>query len=284
MELSMNIGHFKKRRNGCCPRSMQECAEITKRAGFNFVDFSGTDYLENDNWRERTEEIRNIFEKVGLTVNQTHAPYVFEKYNDDDYREYMMRAFEINSLVGSDYIVVHADKYIPDTLGYNPKRALTEIYDFYAPYVEYAKKKGFSVAIENLFEPVRDGVRTRYTSTIEEQLEIIEKFNDPSVVACWDFGHGKISNPEDPIAAMARLGSLVKCLHVHDNIRHFESDCHIPVYFGDTDWERAVKYLKSSDYEGKFTYEVGYATMPDSCVDDYAKFLYKLAKTLIEEK
>ena len=101
------------------------------------------------------------------------------------------------------------------------------------------------------------------------------------MVACWDFGHGKISNPKDPIGALARLGTLVKCLHVHDNIGHFESDCHLPIYFGDTDWEAAVKYLNTSGYSGKFTYEVGYATLPDALIADYAKFLFKLADNLV---
>ena len=280
MELSMNLGHFMYGR-GEEVRDILRCAEIAKNAGFNFVDFSANYYLEEDGWLDKTKRIKEGFDRIGLTVNQTHPPYVFEKYGEEDYKEYMRRAFEINAAVGSEYVVIHADKYIPGAKGYDPTEALTEIYDFYAPYVELAKKRGFSVAVENLFEPIRNGVRTRYTSTVEEQLEIINKFNDPAVVACWDFGHGKISNPTDPLAALAKLGSHVKCLHVHDNIGHFESDCHLPVYFGDTDWERAVKYLKDSGYTGKFTYEVGYAKIPSALVEDYAKFLYKLADNLV---
>ena len=82
---------------------------------------------------------------------------------------------------------------------------------------------------------------------------------------------------------MKRLGSLVKCVHVHDNITHFESDCHLPIYYGDTKWEEVIKHLKSSGYEGKFTYEIGYTVMPDSLINDFAAFLYKSAKTLLEE-
>ena len=282
MELSMNVCHFRARRSTEEKRDILECAQIVKRAGFNYVDFSGNYYLENENWLEETERIKNGFDKIGLRVNQTHPPYAFERYAEADYREYMKRAFEINRIMGAEYIVIHADKYIPDESGYNPERALTEVYDFYAPYVEFAKKSGFSVAVENLFEPIHNGIRTRFSSTVEEQLAIIEKFNDPAVVACWDFGHGKISNPTDPIGALARLGSLVKCTHVHDNMSHTESDCHLPVYYGDTDWEAVVKYLKASGYDGKFTYEVGFATIPDVLVQDYADFLYKLADNLVK--
>ncbi len=281
MELSINVGHFRGRRGTDEKRDILECAEIAKRAGFNYIDFSGNYYLENADWLEETKRIKEGFDKIGLTVNQTHPPYVFEKYSDEDYREYMRRAFEINKIMGAEYVVIHADKYIPDERGFNPERALMENYDFYAPYVEYAKKHGFSVAVENLFEPVRNGIRTRFTSTVDEQLAVIEKFNDPAVVACWDFGHGKISNPTDPLGALARLGNLVRSTHVHDNIVHFESDCHLPVYFGDTDWEGAVRHLKSIGYRGKFTYEVGYAVLPDALVQYYASFLYKLANNLL---
>lgn len=163
----MNVGHLMKRRDGTS-RDILECAKIVKDTGFDFIDFSGNYYLENDGWLEKTKKIKEGFDALSLKVNQTHAPYVFEKYGEEEYREYMRRAFEINAAVGSEYIVIHADKYLPGDDGYDSKRALCEIYDFYAPYVEYAKKSGFFVAIENLFEPVRDSVRTRFTSTIEE--------------------------------------------------------------------------------------------------------------------
>ena len=284
MELSMNTNYFLKIHETGLNRDYLECAEIAKEAGFNYIDFSGNYYLENDGWREETERIKAGLDKMSIKVNQTHAPYVFENYNDEDYKEYMRRAFEINGIVGSDYIVIHADRYVPGADGYKPEVALNTVYDFYAPYVEYAKKAGFSVAIENLFEPVRNGVRTRYTSEIDEQIAIIEKFNDHSVVACWDFGHGKISNGKDQRDALKRIAPYLKCTHVHDNTAHFESDEHLPVYFGDTNWEQTVDFLREIGYTGKFTYEVGYANLPDKFVREYASLLYRLADHLVNGK
>lgn len=283
MDVAFNVGYFQRRRDGAPPRDLVECGKIVKNAGFDFVDFSAYNYALNDGWLEKTERIKAGFDDLGLTVHQTHAPYVFETCSEEDYRENMRRCFIANKIVGSEYIVVHADKYIPKG-NYDPKAAITEIYDFYAPYVEYAKKEGFSVALESLFEPVRNGVRTRFTSTIEEHLEILEKFNDPSVVACWDFGHGKISNPKTYLDAIKALAPYLRCTHVHDNTTHFESDLHLPIYFGDTDWNAVIDCLDEIGYKGKFTYEVGYAVLPDPFVEDYAKLLYNMADYLVNRK
>jgi sugar phosphate isomerase/epimerase len=209
-----------------------------------------------------------------------HAPYVFDRYAEDDYKEYMRRSFVAAGMMGTKYMVIHADKYVPDANGYDFNKALTEIYDFYAPYVDYAKKHGFGVAIENLFEPREQTFRNRFTSKIEEQIAIIEKFNDPIVTACWDTGHGKVANYDAHIEEIAKLGSLVTCTHIHDNI--YGIDQHSPVYLGDCDWEGVVRHLHSINYKGNFTLELVYGTLPDALLPQYIQFCYDSAKYLVE--
>ena len=279
MDISINIEYLTKRRGNLENRPVTESARILKDAGFNYVDFCANGYIENGDWEQKTERIAESFKETGISVNQTHAPYVFDKYSDEDYKEYMRRAFIVNKIVGSDYVVIHADKYIPDGDGYDFNKALMANYDFYAPYVDYAKKNGMNVAIENLFEPREQGFRNRFTSKVEEQIAIIEKFNDPIVSACWDIGHGKVANGDSHIEEIAKLGSRITCTHIHDNI--YGIDQHSPVYLGDCDWEAVVRHLKSINYSGKFTLELVYGIIPDELLPRYMKLYYDSAKYLL---
>lgn len=278
MDISMGICYLRKRRGTTEARSMRECAKITREAGFRYIDFSGNYYIANDNWRETTEQVLKDFSDFGLTVDQTHAPYVYSGIEENVYREHMRRSFELAHMLGAKHIVIHADKYTPDADGFDFDKALTAVYDFYAPYVEYAKKAGLGVAIENLFDN-KHGPRTRFTSLVEEQIAIIDKFADPIVSACWDFGHGKCSYGKDHLEAMRKLGQRLTSTHVHDN--HWDIDMHQNIYFGDCDWEKAVAYLKEMSYNGKFTYELVYGVLPDALIGRYMKLFYDTADYLV---
>ncbi len=278
MDISMGINYLIKQRGTAEKRSMRECARIAHEAGFKYVDFFSEYCILEDDWRNRTEQVLKDFKDFEIEVDQTHAPFVYQEVDEAVYKERMHRAFEQAHMLGAKHIVIHADKYIPDENGYDFDKALTTIYDFYAPYVEYAKKLGLGVAVENLFD-FQEGPRTRFSSFVEEQIAIIDKFNDPIVTACWDFGHGMCSYGNDHLEAMKKLGSRLTCTHVHDNIGRM--DLHQSLYFGECDWEKAVAYLKEMNYTGKFTYEWVYGTLPSVLIVQYMKLFYDTADYLV---
>ena len=278
MDISMGICYLRKQRGTTEMRSMCDCARIVSEAGFRYIDFSGNYFVMEDDWRSKTEQVLKDFDSFGLIVDQSHAPYVYAGVEELLYKERMRRAFEQAHMVGAKHIVIHADKYTPDENGYDFDKALTAVYDFYAPYVEYAKKVGLGVAIENLFDNKR-GPRTRFTALVEEQIAIIDRFADPIVSACWDFGHGKCSYGKDHLDAMKKLGSRLTCTHVHDN--NGQSDLHQNLYFGDCDWETAAANLKEMNYTGKFTYEMVYGILPDALIGRYMKLFYDTADYLV---
>lgn len=77
MEISTNISYLKKRRGSTERRDILESAKILKDAGFKYIDFFVEDwYIDGDDYKERLEKLRNEFEKLGIIVDQTHAPYV----------------------------------------------------------------------------------------------------------------------------------------------------------------------------------------------------------------
>ena len=279
MELATNFGYLERRRGTAEARPAEECAKIIKTAGFNFVDLGVSKYAKMPNGKDEILKIKEILDKTGLVVEQTHEPSNWLDYSADEYKEIMQRAFEVSKMVGAKNIVIHADKYLADEKGFDSEKALEKVYDFYAPFVEYAIKNNLGVAIENLFEGDKTK-RTRYTSYVEEQLAIIKKFDHPLVTACWDFGHGQASYGKESLEKMKELGSLLTSTHVHDNI--YQLDLHGDIFSGEIDWETAMKYLRKMDYKGKFTLEQVYGTLPDGFVQDYMNYIYKATKFAVD--
>ena len=89
-----------------------------------------------------------------------------------------------------------------------------------------------------VFEKEKDDKsRVRFSSFVEEQIAIIDKYNDPLVTACWDTGHGNASyGYDESIEAMKLLGSRLTSTHIHDN--YYKIDLHCPVFLGNTKWEK----------------------------------------------
>jgi len=282
MELSMNVEYLKKQRGTSDQRDIMACAKIVKEAGFDYVDFAfyNHSYIASESWRTNIERILEGFNKIGVIVDQAHAPFVHAGLDEDVYKEYMRRGFEGAHILGANHIVIHGDKYKREEDTLDSVKALNDTYDFYAPYVEYAKKIGLGVAIENVPErSVRP--HTWYTARVEEQIELIEKFNDPIVTACWDFGHGMLSYAEDHIDALKKIGPYLTCTHVHDNHRGVSGDLHMTPFFGKCEWEDVMAVLKEIKYKGKFTFEMVYGTFPDALVGDYMKFLHRIGEYLV---
>ena len=174
---------------------------------------------------------------------------------------------------------------MPDEKGFNPEVALKDVCEFYSPFVDYAKKVNLKVAVENLFEgrtvegPTDFVSRTRYTSYVEEQIAVIEKFNDPIVTGCWDFGHGRVTYRHDYMEALKRVGKYITSTHVHDNF--WGQDLHNMPFHGDVKWEEVMAYLKEINYPGKFTMEAVYGSFPDALLPHYLKMWYETGKYLV---
>lgn len=279
MELAANLGWLEKRRKTTEKRSVEECAKIIKNAGFDYIDLDTVRYSKTPSGIADILNTKRILDKTGLTVEQTHEPSNWLDYSAEEYKEIMQRAFEASKIAGAKYIVIHADKYLPDENGYDPDKALATVYEFYAPFVEYAINNNLGVAIENLFEGDKTK-RARYTSKIEEQIAIIKKFNHPLVTACWDFGHGQASYGKESLDKMKELGSLLTSTHVHDNI--YQLDLHGDIFSGEIDWETAMKYLREIDYKGKFTLEPVYGSYPDEFIQEHINYVYKTAKFVVD--
>lgn len=211
-------------------------------------------------------------------IFKSHAPYAYHLYKDlPFYKEITRRAFEIGAILGVKHVIIHADlaQCRPET--YSPADALVTAYEFYAPFVEQARRLGIGVAVENLFDD--KAKRSRFTATVEEQLAIIDRFNDSCVGACWDVGHGHVMYGDNHLNEIKKLGSRICCTHVHDNSQ--KRDLHLGPYLGVINWKEVVAFLKEIGYTGTFTYELKPVAFPDFLMETYLKLLYDTGYCLL---
>jgi len=141
-----------------------------------------------------------------------------------------------------------------------------------------------TVAIENVFEdsirrcPQFDG-KSRFGSRIHELKGIIERFNDPSVRCCWDFGHASCAfGPDGMLEPMKEIGKYLVCTHVHDN--YYEKDLHLLPFLGNVNWEAHMQALKEMNYQGKFSFELVYGSYPDALLGKWLKHVHEIGEYL----
>ena len=84
MKLSINMGNY------TCRYSDAESIEIVKAAGFDAMDWSLMDMVDDkapfnqDNYRELALELRKICDEKQMPITQTHAPFSYAKDLWDD--------------------------------------------------------------------------------------------------------------------------------------------------------------------------------------------------------
>ena len=284
MELSINLGYIMGGRAAEKKRSLETAAHMCTEGGIRYVD-----YISNyaaDDWEKQAYCAREILDKEGLIVEQSHAPY--NRYgvyaSNEEFLEMLHRSFVSAKILGSKHVVVHADEYHV-TDHWDVKEIIEFTYDYLAPEAEYCAANGMNLAIENVFEdgskrhPPFDG-KSRFCSRIDEHVGIIERFNAPCVRACWDFGHASCAYGHEGMTdALHAVGKYLVCTHVHDNNKR--NDQHLMPYMGETCWQEQMRCLKDIGYQGKLSYEFVYGNIPDDMVPTWMKLLGEVGSKLI---
>lgn len=270
MELCVNITYFSK------TIGMEESSKILSEAGFKLFDY--TPRVKNKNWREEMKMMQECFAKYGLSVNQSHAPFNrYKSYESAEvHKKLVMDSLDAAIIMGSKYLVVHADEFDFDNMQYSPEKALSYNYEYFAPVVEKAEKNGVFIAFENVFT---DMDIPRNCSTVEELTAVIEKFNSDNVCCCWDFGHAAIAFGEKQDEAICAMKGKIKCTHVHDN--YFYADMHLIPCFGKIDWKSCMSALETAGKPDVLSFELVYGDIPQKTAADTAKLLYKTGEYLL---
>ncbi|MBQ7321350.1 MAG: sugar phosphate isomerase/epimerase [Clostridia bacterium] len=269
MKLGTSINLYAYYRGEKTPRPFVDQLRDTCRVGFRTLDIDFyeaahhrmiEDDLNCDGWEAKIEAVGNEAAKLGAEFVQSHAPFnknlfLYGKQPDAEYMEkydmLMRRAIVASGKLGVKWMVVHP---LTDTVHaeYDVAVDLATNLEYYKPYLELAKRHGVGLAIENMakFDPA---IRRVYCASPEEQADLIDAFGDPSVGACWDFGHARMMLSDQP-RQLRMLGKRLKATHVQDN--NGKRDSHlIPFVGGNIEWEKIMPCLKEIGYEGDFVLE-----------------------------
>lgn len=298
MELSTSTCLFPVHRQGgrtSIPDSIRLCREC----GFTHIDLNfcsagsqtSTNELVFPDWERRVDEIGELAAKLGVVFTQSHMPYDSNLYRtdiaplSDEYRawytEACRRAIIASGKLGVKWVVTHAQTAVGDeelSLDYNVKIN----HEFYAPFLELAKSNGTALAVENMAEFNPTKTVHRFTAIVEEQLAVINDFNDPDLQGAWDFGHAELVY-KNQVPQLRKLGKHLKATHVQENAK--QSDDHfVPFVRGTTPWEELMPLLKEIGYDGDFTYEIHgiMAKIPDELRVKMGKYCYDVGMYLID--
>jgi sugar phosphate isomerase/epimerase len=268
MECGINVLFF----SGAL--GVKGAAEAVSKAGFTKLDY--TPHLGNDNWESQMKSELEIFKEYGLKVHQTHAP--FNRYGSwgDNFGEYLERCAYATEFLGAEFMVAHGDEFDFKKMEFTPEAAMEYNRKIYLPYVERAKKNGYKVAFETVFDDC--GLR-RYTSRLDELYSFIKSFDSESAVCCWDFGHANVCFKRKAPEAIEKLGSLIQCTHLHDN---GGNDSHQIPMSGDIDWKATMTALKNTGFNGVMSIEYAHGYMPADIAKNYIQLSYDVTKYLSE--
>lgn len=279
MELGLNLNYICRDTADRTAQEIAAKAAYCRDLGYTSLDFLTS--ISRPDYKERALEVRAAMEAEGVYVHQSHAP--FNRYNKDrsveDFKYLVSRAIESAALLGSKYVVIHADEYrLAAGEAYDTDTVHNWTYDYLAPFVELADACGVGIAIEDLFEE-NPKVRSRHCSTTGELLRLIDRFPKGKLTCCWDFGHAQVAFGTDgAFEAFKTLFPHISCTHVHDN--YYNKDLHLLPFQGNLDWAAHMKYMRENDYKGNFTYEFVYGKMPPNLLHEYLIFAKKIADHL----
>lgn len=286
MELSTSTNIYFNRPDGShapIERSIELCAD----AGYRKMDMNFLDCVTfklpfvDDDYRPWLANIIRTAEDRGVRFSQAHAP--FYNFCDRNYpnREYMdrmiYRSVDCAAEMGIPWMVIHAGTDYEATMMVSSSKRINR--EYLMPLVDYASKRGVGIAIENLWE-YNIAPRRRYTTWIEELVDLVDSFNTPWVGACCDVDHVTLSGL-DQRAAILGMGHRLKCTHISDCV-NIDSDHYIP-FFGKTDWNAVMQALKDVNYQGDFTYEMHRYTihMPDALVPAALRYSVEVGNYLL---
>ncbi len=239
---------------------------------YSFYKFTEKNGYEADFFRMNSEEIvekylaseKELLDRYGLEVCQTHSPYPVWRHGDDEGNKYRLletlRSIELTAYLGSKYVVVHP---ITETFALPPQELRARNLDFYSGLIDIAKKNHVTICLENMWN-IRNG--NIFECTCEDPFETNDYIDTLNKLAgedifgfCFDVGHATLCGRYMK-NTLVTLGDRVKTLHIHDATKM--ADLHTVPYsqMGNganpfTDYQSLLEGLRAIQYRGAINFE-----------------------------
>lgn len=288
MELSANFSTYMR-------FGFDEGLKLCKNAGFDAIDYDLNCLVDNgcafnnDDYREEAVRIRKRIEDAGLHVNQTHTPFTFRHWDNEEFYNNtiyprIVRSLEISALLGAKVAVVHPLHHF--TYRGHEEEIFEKNMEFYRSLIPYCKKWNIKVGIENMWQgdSRRGHIILDVCGTKEEFVRYIDTLDSEWMVATLDIGHvGLPCQDDEPWDFIRALGhDRLHSLHVHDN--DYRNDVHVLPFLGNIDWTKVTEALGEIDYDGDFTYEINFpGNPPEGFRQTTVKYIADVGRFLISE-
>ena len=293
MDLSFTMGCIEYR------FGYEKSMEYIRNAGFCATDYSLDSMVQDASpwngaqWRAHAEAVRACADRLGIRINQTHAPFSFSHRlwkDETSYRDIILprilRALEISGILGAKVAVVHPIHH--DVYQGHEEEMFVRNMDFYRMLIPYAREYRVKIGLENMYQvdARRKCIVDDTCSRSEEFIRYIDTVDSEWVVACLDLGHvGLIQRKDEAWDMIRALGhNRLQSLHVHDN--DYRGDQHTIPYLGTMNWEEITRALGEIDYQGDFTYEAGWSFLQrvdDEFLPVSMRYMYDLGQHLMEK-
>lgn len=234
------------------------------RVIYNDDPYPHNPLLDGDDYERALDLHIEECKQLGLKILTTHIPYRYA-YDDPTSENYdycykmTCRALAASEYLGAEWAVVHM-KGMQDTV------------DYVKCLLKDSGVKRIGIALENM-----------YNLPIEELIEAhdILKNEGYNVGVCLDTGHcnQKRFYDHDVASVVRQLGSRIKMLHVHDNMRN--TDRHIAPFLGCIKWKEVMAALREVGYEGALNLELQPEALPAGAREAYEVYSVDAGRTLI---
>lgn len=254
MRLATTLAAYTSRGSGHDPWKSIEAVRACAELGFDSVDVyfnKVIDYLSPQEQDEWVKQMNQVLKETGIPVCQCHSYFGrtdhFTPEELEVYKNKVARSVELAGRMNIPWAVVHAIPYAKNW-GATKEESRQKNVEFFKWLQKKAAPAGVGIAFENI-------PGNEYATA--EALIALCKEAEPhgKVGVCWDTGHAHLTPDMDQAASIMRLGTLLKCTHIHDN--HGKTDEHILPMMGTIEWQPIIKSLKESCYEGDLVYESG---------------------------
>lgn len=237
-------------------KSVAAPVEGIAQTGFRHIDLSMYHIIyrdspwiaSGDGWKKEIEDAEKAARMCKVDFCQAHSPDG-EHFRPGEARDALIlatkRSIEACAMLNIPCTVIHASA----VKGESKEKFITENIDFFRLFEEEATRFGVQLLVENTAAAWNPEY---YLWTGKDMADFVKTAGLDYLHICWDIGHGNVQgcNQYDDIMAM---GKELKAIHLQDN--YGDCDTHVMPMSGTTNFDKVIRGLIDSGYEGCFTFE-----------------------------
>ncbi len=247
---------------------IEEAVQKIHGAGLRYVELWGNTPMHLDpvtRPRTRATEVAAVLKAFDVTPVALHAPFVSLDLAsvDEEVRGSSVasakRSVEFCRALACPQLLLHMSAS-PGVKGEAARKAAwRSALESLEEVTASASQNGVTILLENM--AIHPG-RLRVGSTVQELLELVNRFQERGVGICIDTGHSSL-NHQDPSEDIRTAGCHLRSLHINDN--DGTADSHLVPGRGRIEWPAIHAALQAVKYSGVFLFEIyGYEAIQET--------------------